>query len=99
MARLERVYRGDGAGKEEAVPRWRARRDAGGAAALARRAAAAGNVSLLEALEPVVDLVAAVDPVTKDSALHEAARRGRVAAWKFLTELPGAGEDAYNRSG
>ena len=64
MARLERVYRGDGAGKEEAVPRWRARRDAGGAAALARRAAAAGDVSLLRALEPVVDLVTAVDRVT-----------------------------------
>ena len=66
------------------------------AAALARRAAAAGDVSLLRKLEPVVDLVTAVDPVTKDSALHEAARRGRVEAWKFLTGLPGAGDKLFN---
>ena len=83
--------------KPEAVERWRVRRDLGGAAALARRAAVAGDVSLIEALEPVVDLVTAVDPTTKDSALHEAARRGRAEAWKYLMELPGAGDEARNR--
>ena len=107
-----RVQRDDGASVEvlvgkkiKTVPRWRVRRSpnpnsaAGRSAALARRAAFSGEVSLLQALEPVVDLVTAVDPVDKDSALHEAAQRGRAGAWKYLMGLPGAGHGAQNRAG
>ena len=99
---MKRVDQDDGntvvVGGEE-LPRWRVRRDPGGAAALARRAAAVGEISLLKALEPVVDLVTAVDPITKDSALHEAAKRGRAGGWKFLVGLPGASDKAWNQLG
>ena len=88
--RRRRRRRGGEAG---AAVRARARAR-GGAAALARRAAAAGDVSLLRKLEPVVDLVTAVDGVARDSALHEAARRGRADAWAYLTGLEGAGDEA-----
>ena len=83
----------------DTLPRWRVRRDPGGAAAPRAVRPQRERYRCSQSFEPIVDLVTAVDPVTMDSALHEAARRGRDKAWKMLTDLPGASDRAWNQLG
>ena len=89
----------DAPNTEQSVSRWRVRREVTGAASFARYAAGSpeyDSALLLKAVAPIVDLVTAVSPSSKDSALHFAARAGAVLAWKFLIELAGAKGKADN---
>ncbi|KAJ8611491.1 hypothetical protein CTAYLR_010308 [Chrysophaeum taylorii] len=77
----------------------RVRRDVAGVAAFARRAAADGETSLAAGLvNRGADLITPVDPATKDSALHAAARAGRAECAQLLLAA-GAWSRGLNKSG